>query len=181
MTSSSPTEFVSSSTTSLPQVTLMGMTNNNQPPSLIAINSIQVPIKLTKWRNYATWRSQFENLFFGYGIMGYLDGTKLCPSVTILTSTDTVDQSSTANLDYHLWFCQDRLLLLAIQVSCMGAAHSIVTRTTTFTRAWTKLEAKYANGSHTHKLGLLYSLTNWKTNPYRITCRRSRPYLTTLN
>ena len=108
----------------------MGSVNTNQPSSLIAINSTQVPIKLTKGGNYAAWRSQFENLFFGYGLMSYLDGTKPCPSELIPTTTDNVSQDSdrtTINPDYHLWLRQDRLLLHAIQVSCMGAAQSIVT------------------------------------------------------
>ncbi|KAK3212706.1 hypothetical protein Dsin_017412 [Dipteronia sinensis] len=111
MTSSSTTTVSSSSSTSTPQVTLMGTTNNNQPPSLIAINSTQVPIKLTKGENYAAWRSQFENLFFSYGLMGYLDGTKLCPSKLVPASTNiSTGQSSeqiTANPDYHIWLRQD--------------------------------------------------------------------------
>ncbi|KAH7570025.1 hypothetical protein JRO89_XS05G0033700 [Xanthoceras sorbifolium] len=74
MTNSNPT-VASSSSSSAPQVTLMGTTNNNtnQSPSLIAINSTQVLIKLTKGGNYAAWRSQFENLLFGYDLIGYLD------------------------------------------------------------------------------------------------------------
>ena len=42
----------------------------------------------------------------------------------------------------------------------MGAAQSIVTRSTTSAIAWTKLEVAYANRSNTRKLGLLDSLTN---------------------
>ncbi|KAL5790173.1 hypothetical protein ACOSQ2_005061 [Xanthoceras sorbifolium] len=133
----------SSTATTSPQVILMGTNNNNQHQSLIAINSTQVPIKLTKGGNYAAWRSQFENLFSGYGLMGYLDGTKPCPPATIAASTSTEQPS--ANHDHQIWLCQDRLLLHAIQVSCM---------------AWNKLEATYANRSNIRKLGLLDSLTN---------------------
>ena len=42
----------------------------------------------------------------------------------------------------------------------MGAAQSIVTRSTTSAQAWAKLEVTYANRSNTRKLGLLDSLTN---------------------
>ncbi|KAK1548933.1 hypothetical protein Q3G72_011402 [Acer saccharum] len=42
----------------------------------------------------------------------------------------------------------------------MGAAQSIVTRSTTSAQAWAKLEVTYANWSNTRKLGLLDSLTN---------------------
>ena len=96
--------------------------------------------------------------------MGYLDGTTPCPSVSISVSTDTTngqepDQVAT-NPAHQIWRRQDRLLLHAIQVSCTGAAQSIVTRSTTSAQAWLKLEATYANRSNTRKLGLLDSLTN---------------------
>ncbi|KAL5832047.1 hypothetical protein ACOSQ4_017401 [Xanthoceras sorbifolium] len=131
----------SSTATTSPQVILIGTNNNNQHQSLIAINFTQVSIKLTKGGNYAAWRSQFENLFFGYGLMGYLDGTKPCPPATIVASTSTEQPS--ANPDHQIWLRQDRLLLHAIQVSCMGAAQSIVTRSTT---------------SHLHRFIILTSL-----------------------
>ncbi|KAK2634871.1 hypothetical protein Ddye_029663 [Dipteronia dyeriana] len=134
MNTSSPTA-ASSSSFSAPQVTLTGTTNNNnnnQHPSLIAINSTQVPIKLTKGENHAAWRSQFENFLFGYDLMGYLDGTIPCPSASILVSTNDNN----------------------------GAAQSIVTRSTTSAQAWAKLEVAYANWSNTRKLGLHGSLTN---------------------
>ncbi|KAL5768037.1 hypothetical protein ACOSP7_014617 [Xanthoceras sorbifolium] len=162
MTNSNPT-VASSSSSSAPQVTLTGTTNNNtnQSPSFIAINSTQVPIKLTKGGNYAAWRSQFENLQFGYDLMGYLDGTKPCPSASISASTsasvsvspgDTNGQEPDrviANPDHQIWF-----------LSCMGAVQFIVTRSTTSAQAWAKLEVTYANRSNTCKLGLLNSLTN---------------------
>ena len=135
MSPPNPPTVSSSSTSSAPspQVTLMGSTHNNinLQQSLVAINSTQVPIKLSKGGNYAAWRSQFENLFFGYGLMGYLDGTNPCPSNEVPaaadTSSDPPSARTTVNPDYQLWLRQDRLLLHAIQVSCMGAAQSIVT------------------------------------------------------
>ncbi|KAL5855083.1 hypothetical protein ACOSQ4_004885 [Xanthoceras sorbifolium] len=97
----------SSTATTSPQVILMGTNNNNQHQSLIAINSTQVPIKLTKGGNYAAWRSQFENLFPGYGLMGYLDGTKPCPPATIAVSTSTEQPS--ANPDHQIWLSWNKL------------------------------------------------------------------------
>ncbi|KAH7575541.1 hypothetical protein JRO89_XS02G0138500 [Xanthoceras sorbifolium] len=97
----------SSTATTSPQVILMGTNNNNQHQSLIAINSTQVPIKLTKGGNYAAWRSQFENLFPGYGLMGYLDGTKPCPPATIAASTSTEQPS--ANPDHQIWLSWNKL------------------------------------------------------------------------
>ncbi|KAK0608672.1 hypothetical protein LWI29_034169 [Acer saccharum] len=157
-----PSNPESSTATSIPSVTLMGTNNINPHQSLTAINSTQVPIKLSKGGNYAAWRSQFENLLFGYGLMGYLDGTKTCPPATIAaaTSTEQTTTNAAANPEYQVWLRQDRLLLHAIQVSCIGAAQAIVTRSSTSAQAWTKLEATFANRSNTRKLGLLDSLTN---------------------
>ncbi|KAK0572541.1 hypothetical protein LWI29_033229 [Acer saccharum] len=164
MTSSATTSTSATSSTSSPSVILLGTNNSNQLQSLIAINSTQIPIELSKGGNYAAWRSQFENLLFGYGLMGYLDGTKRCPPEVIktppLSSTETTTQETTPNPDYHIWLRQDRLLLHAIQVTCTGAAQSIVTRSTSSAQAWDKLESTYANRSNTRKLGLLDSLTN---------------------
>src|SRR5579862_6248117 len=93
------------SSASSPSVTLMGSNTSTQPQSLIAINSTQIPIKLSKAGNYAAWRSQFENLLFGYGLMGYLDGTKPCPPATIpslLTTSDApTSQGTEPNPDHH--------------------------------------------------------------------------------
>ncbi|KAK2641320.1 hypothetical protein Ddye_023083 [Dipteronia dyeriana] len=96
--------------------------------------------------------------------MGYLDCTKPCflefikdPSKLI---EDPTTKRSIPNPDHHIWLHQDRLLLHAIQVMCMGIAQSIVTRSTIAAQAWGKLEASYANRSNTRKLGLIDSLTN---------------------
>ncbi|KAI9187194.1 hypothetical protein LWI28_025359 [Acer negundo] len=153
------------SSISSPSVILLGANNNNHiPQSLIAINSTQIPIKLSKGGNYAVWRSQFENLLFGYGLMGYPDGSKPCPPDVIPNPTRSSENHTVpetiANPDNHIWLRQDRLLLHTIQVTCTGAAQSIVTRSTTSVQAWEKLESSYANRSNTGKLGLLDSLTN---------------------
>ena len=80
MTTSSMSNTESSPSSLSPQVTLSGTSTTNQTPSIIALNSTQVPIKLSKGGNYTAWKSQFENLLFGYGLMGFLDGTYPCPS-----------------------------------------------------------------------------------------------------
>ncbi|KAK0599267.1 hypothetical protein LWI29_003766 [Acer saccharum] len=173
MTSSATSSTSAPSSASSPPVFLMGTNNTNQLQSLIAINSTQLPIKLSKGGNFAAWRSQFENLLFGYDLMGYLDGTKECPPAVFATppisSAETTSQRTTPNPDYHIWLRQDRLLLHAIQVSCTGAAQSIVTRSTTSAQAWNKLESTYANRSNTRKLGLLDSLTNVSLSEKSIT------------
>ncbi|RVX14747.1 hypothetical protein CK203_011902 [Vitis vinifera] len=59
------------------------ITSAASPPNteipLITINiSAQAPLKLTS-TNYLSWKLQFETLFIGYDLIGYIDGSKPCP------------------------------------------------------------------------------------------------------
>ncbi|KAF5451717.1 hypothetical protein F2P56_026801 [Juglans regia] len=75
---------------------------------LVTINtSSQLPYKLTA-SNYPSWRATFITILFGYDLMGYLDGTLLCPP------TPTEMSSSSALARYAHWYRQDQLLLNAI-------------------------------------------------------------------
>ena len=60
------------------------------------------------------WSSQMTNLLLGYDLMGFVDGTHLCPPAN--------------DPDYKTWIRQDRLLLLAIQTAVTGPAGPIVSR-----------------------------------------------------
>ena len=86
-----------------------------------------------------------KNLFHGYDLMGFMDGTNPCPS----------DKAP----EYKVWIRQDRLLLLAIQTAVTGAAGPLVSRCKTSEEAWHKLETTYANKSNTRMVGLIDSLT----------------------
>ncbi|RVW52539.1 Retrovirus-related Pol polyprotein from transposon RE2 [Vitis vinifera] len=61
--------------------------NTNDPHStLISINvAAQTPLKLTS-TNYVSWKLQFQTLFIGYDILGFIDGLHPCPT-TILPGT----------------------------------------------------------------------------------------------
>jgi hypothetical protein len=48
-------------------------------PNLVTINvTVQAPLKLTS-SNYFSWKLQFQTLFIGYDLQGFVDGTKPCP------------------------------------------------------------------------------------------------------
>ncbi|XP_012834032.1 PREDICTED: uncharacterized protein LOC105954894 [Erythranthe guttata] len=93
-----------------------------------------IPQKLTG-PNYSMWTSQMNNLFLGYDLMGYIDGTILCPQAT--TS------------EYKVWVRQDRLLLLAIQTTVQGSTGPLITRCAT----------TYANKSNTRTVSLIDAFT----------------------
>ncbi|CAI9766814.1 unnamed protein product [Fraxinus pennsylvanica] len=121
-------------------------TNGN----LISLNaSSQIPFKLAKnGGNYASWKSQMTNLLFGYGLLGFADGTHPCP-----TKTDP---------GYSLWTRQDRLVLLGIQATVNSAICPMINNCTTSADAWNKLETSYANSSNTRMLSIMSSLMSNK-------------------
>ncbi|GFZ05429.1 hypothetical protein Acr_17g0010010 [Actinidia rufa] len=77
------------------------------PPQVVSINTATlIPQKLFTRENYSMWSSQMTNLLLGYDLMGFVDGTHLCPPAK--------------DPDYKTWIRQDRLLLLAIQTAVTG-------------------------------------------------------------
>ena len=89
-------------------ITSIASPPNTEIP-LITINiSAQAPLKLTS-TNYLSWKLQFETLFIGYDLIGYIDGSKPCPPTTI-----TANNTATTNPSHKLWIRQDQLLLNAL-------------------------------------------------------------------
>jgi len=116
---------------------------SNTENHLITINIVaQAPLKLTS-SNYASWKIQFETLFMGYDLLGYIDGSKSCPSSTFVTDDITVP-----NPAYSLWVRQDQLLLNAIVGNLSPLLISFVARTTSSHDAWHVLATTYAKPSH---------------------------------
>ena len=65
--------------------------------SLIILNAAQLPLKLEP-TTYTSWKAQLDALLYGYGLLGFIDGTRLCPPSRTVT-----DGTSTPNTDYLLW------------------------------------------------------------------------------
>ena len=74
---------------------ILPTTNESQ---LFTINTAaQAPLKLTS-SNYLSWKIQFETLFIGYDLLGYINGSKPCPPQTL-----TTNNVATPNPAYTLW------------------------------------------------------------------------------
>ncbi|KAK6130844.1 hypothetical protein DH2020_035413 [Rehmannia glutinosa] len=132
------------------EVTVMSNNANQSstpsPSQVVSINTATlIPHKLSTGGNYSMWSSQMTNLFLGYDLMGFVDGTHPCPPVN--------------DPEYKTWIRQDRLLLLAIQTAVTGPAGPIVSRCKNSEEAWRKLKTTYANRSNTRMVGLIDSLT----------------------
>lgn len=123
-------------------------------PNLITINAAaQIPLKLTKV-NYFSWKAQFNALFFGLDLLGYLDGTLPC-----LPSTITDDGKTITNPDHLPWRRQDQLILHAILASLSESVIPLVSSATSSHEAWTRLSRLYAKRSTTHMIHLKDKLT----------------------
>ncbi|EOY19867.1 hypothetical protein QQP08_004507 [Theobroma cacao] len=80
---------------------------------LIYINSAAIlSVKLTT-TNYSGRRAQFKALLRGYGLIGYVDGSKPCP----VPLPPRKRRSGSRDTVYELWKRQDQLVLLAILTS----------------------------------------------------------------
>ncbi|XP_012854394.1 PREDICTED: uncharacterized protein LOC105973899 [Erythranthe guttata] len=130
--------------------------------NLISLNaSSQIPFKLAKnGVSYASWKSQMTNLLFGYGLLGFVDGTHPC-----LLPTDP---------EYIYWTRQDRLVLFSIQATVNSTISPTINNCTTFADAWNKLETSFANRSNTRMLSIMSSLMTNKKEGKTVAAYMSR-------
>ncbi|RRT52613.1 hypothetical protein B296_00023139 [Ensete ventricosum] len=79
----------SSSTSTSPTLFPVENASTSSHEGLISINAASlIPFKLSKSVNYTSWRAQFYNLLFGYGLLGYVDGSFSCPPAMIHIPSD---------------------------------------------------------------------------------------------
>ncbi|KAL6324432.1 hypothetical protein AAG906_013036 [Vitis piasezkii] len=110
---------------------------------IISINATaQLPIKLNN-NNFPSWKAQFDALLYGYDLMGFLDGTKTCPSKEIIAN---------------------KLLLHAILASLLEGVVPLILLATSSRDAWVKLHNLYANKSGSRVMNLKEKLTNITCN-----------------
>jgi len=122
---------------------------------LIVLNAgSQLCIKLDG-ENYPAWRIQFKALLTGYDLMGYVDGTKECPSKHLENNSTTVNPAFT-----H-WVRQDQLILHGI---VLFVAATVVTHLGTVknsNQAWEILKTMYASRSRVRVMALKQRISNF--------------------
>ena len=115
---------------------------NESHNTLISINAAaQTPLKLTS-TNYLSWKLQFQTLFIGYDLLGYIDGSKPCPPATLTQNNTTI-----SNPAHTLWIRQDQLILNALIGSISHTIIPFIAQTKTAREAWTVLATTYAKPS----------------------------------
>ena len=103
--------------------------------NLVVLNvNVQAPLKLIA-TNYFACRLQFTSILFGYDLLGFVNGSKQCPSATITLPDAT---SLSPNPDYTLW-------LNAIIVSVSPALVQFLSTSTTSRVALTTFEKTHAS------------------------------------
>ena len=95
--------------------------------------------------------------------MGFLDGTKTCPSKEIIAE----DGTTISNPNFSIWTRQDKLLLHAILASLLEGVVPLIAATTSHD-AWVKLHKLYANKSRSRVMNLKEKLTNITCNTHSV-------------
>jgi hypothetical protein len=115
---------------------------------LIILNAgSQLCIKLDG-DNYPAWRIQFMALLTGYDLMGYVDGSKPCPSKVLENNTTTVNPAFT-----H-WIRQDQLILHSIISSVAATVVTHLGTVKTSNQAWEILKTMCAGRSRVRAMTL---------------------------
>ncbi|KAJ8755642.1 hypothetical protein K2173_022237 [Erythroxylum novogranatense] len=150
------------SSSNSPSPSVINMANNSSATGLISLNAAsQIPFKLSKTgHNYSSWKSQMSHLLFGYGLLGYLDGSIPCPAVD--------------SPDYLAWTRQDALILLAIQATIHSSLSPTINSCSSSASAWQSLASSFANRSSTRQLSLLSSLMSLKKETMTVTTYMTR-------
>lgn len=113
---------MSSSTTSEIQI-------NSNANTVIALNT-HASLKLNS-SNFPAWHVQFNALLVGYDLIGYVDGTKLCPP--------------TSHAQFNRWKRQDQLILHAIISSVDPSVITMLGNVKTSKQAWDILTKMFAS------------------------------------
>jgi hypothetical protein len=123
---------------------------------LIILNAgSQLCIKLDG-DNYPAWRIQFMALLTGYDLMGYVDGTKPCPSKHLENNTTAVNPAFT-----H-WVRQDQLILHGIVSSVAATVVTHLGTVKNSNQAWEVLKTMYAGRSRVRVMALKQRISNFR-------------------
>lgn len=108
------------------------------PPPVVPLSAHHhLPIKLTH-TNYPSWRAHLVALLRGHDLLGFIDGTSVCPSI---------DSSGSNAASVTAWIRQDQLLLAAIFGSLAPDVLPLVSSALTSAEAWGVLTRLFASRS----------------------------------
>ena len=112
-------------------------------------------IKLDKG-NFLVWRSQFLPILKLHDLEGLVDGTSLCPTKFLPSSTSNA--IPTLNPDYIKWMKMDQMLLCWLISSLTEPVLAHVVGLTTSREVWCSLERIFSSSSRARVQQLKYQL-----------------------
>lgn len=131
--------------------TIVSTTENK----LVVLNAgSQLYIKLDG-DNYPAWRIQFFALLTGFDLMGYVDGTNLCPSKMLENETSKINPA------YTHWVRQDQLILHGVVSSVAATVVTHLGTVKTSKEAWDTLQTMYAGRSRVRIMALKQKISTF--------------------
>ncbi|KAI4992560.1 hypothetical protein ZWY2020_057762 [Hordeum vulgare] len=115
-----------------------------------------ITIRLTP-EKYLFCRAKVLLLLRSRSLLGYVDGSLMCPSLVMTTI-----HGQSINPEHRVWVQQDQVILSAIQGSLGGGVAGLCLFATTSMDAWTTLEHTFAQVSTSHSMGLRNKLDDTK-------------------
>ncbi|KAJ8624241.1 hypothetical protein MRB53_032771 [Persea americana] len=125
-----------------------------------------ISIKLDS-QNYLLWKSRFLPVLRAHGMVGFVDGTCLCPPEFLLDSTGIPTQD--VNPQYLAWIQQDQNVLCWINATLSAAVLAHVVGLKTARDVWLALEKRFASLSRSHIIQLKTQLRSIKKGSQPIT------------
>ncbi|KAJ1704569.1 hypothetical protein LUZ63_004348 [Rhynchospora breviuscula] len=108
--------------------------------------------------NFLIWKSQVLPVLKGYGLVGFIDGSKPSPDPFLTGANGT----QTANPDFELWIQQDQLILAWILSSVSTSILTQVVNCETSADLWRKIQDIYSTQSIAKILDLKLQLQTSK-------------------
>ncbi|CAN6717359.1 unnamed protein product [Malus baccata var. baccata] len=141
---------------------------------LISSISTSVSLKLDE-TNYLQWHFQMQLMLEGHEIIGFVDGTNMCPSQFPSTCSGdskvmtNVLSSRTETDEYKVWKMHDRVLMHLIIATLSSSAISCAIGSTSAMDLWVRLQEQFSIVSRT-------AIFQMKSNLYTI--KKGTDYVT---
>ncbi|KAM1083107.1 hypothetical protein ACFX19_021958 [Malus domestica] len=135
--------------------------------NLIASVSTSIIVNLDD-SNYLQWQFQLQLMLEGYGIMGFVDGTNVCPPQFSSSGSPTSDLTSTSSTpqtetnEYKIWKMHDRALMQFLTATLSSSAISCAIGSTSSRDFWIRLQEQFSTISRTSIFQMKVDLQNIK-------------------
>ena len=125
--------------------------------SLLSTVATVVVVKLDD-TNYLTWNFQMQILLESHGILGFVDGSKQCPSRFNADS----DLEAVESDEYQVWKMHDRALMQLLIATLSSTAISYVIGCVSANDMWIHLKDRFSTVTKAHIFQMKRELQNIK-------------------